>query len=98
MSYQRDLFDTQMDLMDQLHEQRSALWAGQEQHERGSLGYAIARGRRLRQLEGRRTQLRRGLFGAEDRGRGAQCQRLIDRTQGEIDSIRQAMADARRKK
>ena len=33
MIYQRDLFDSQMDLMDQLHEQRSALWAGQEQHE-----------------------------------------------------------------
>ena len=31
MSYQRDLFDQQMDLMDQLYEQRSALWAGQEQ-------------------------------------------------------------------
>lgn len=98
MTYQRDLFDQQMDLMDQLYEQRSALWAGQEQCKRGTLEYGIARERRLRQLEGRRTQLRRGLFGAEDRGRGEQCQRLIDRTQGEIDSIRQAMADARRKK
>ena len=33
MGKQRDLFDTQMDLMDQLHNERQPLWAGlQESH------------------------------------------------------------------
>lgn len=90
MPYQRDLFDTQVDLMDQLHEQKAPLWAGK------SLDDILARERRMEQLRRRLTAIRRVVFEAQDRGRGAQHERIVAAIQGQLQEL-QAIKEKARK-
>lgn len=88
MTYQRDLFSPQMDIMDQLIYQKSQPWnttgKPKEEPQPGSLAYMIARQRRRKQLQDRLRALRLNLFRAEDRGKGHHNERLTRRTEAEV--------------
>lgn len=82
MAYQRDLFDTQMDLQDQLTNSLEQPWnttgKPKEEPQPGSLEWTIARQRRKRQLGDRLRAMRKVYFDAQDRGREWQHERICN--------------------
>jgi hypothetical protein len=88
-SAQRDLFDTQIRIEDQLIEQKSPMWAG------NSLAASVARNRRFHQLAKRLASMHNVYFAAQERGREAQQQRIVKAIREEINTVHAAMVAAR---